>query len=79
MSLVYTAKRAESRRGRPDPRAPAAGSVYRLHLDSCRYVQGSSTAQPITFGVWIALLSHAAPTDDYRLCKVCRPDESAST
>jgi len=75
VSLVYTASRARTGRGRPNPEAPPAGSVYRLHLDTCRYVQSPTTAQPITFGVWIALVAHATASDDYLLCKACRPDE----
>jgi hypothetical protein len=77
VTLVYTASRTRTHCGRPDRQAPPAGSIYRLHLASCRYVQDHSTARPITFSVWIALVTHAAATDNYLLCKTCRPDEQA--
>lgn len=78
MSLAYTTARARTGRGRPDPTAPAAGAVFRLHRASCRYAGGESS-MPVTAAVWHVLVEHARPTDDYRLCKVCRPDEEPET
>jgi hypothetical protein len=77
LSLVYTTTRARTGHGRPDPAAPAAGAVYRLHTGSCRFASGPS-AMPVTFEVWQVLVEHAGTRDDYLLCKVCRPEESES-
>jgi hypothetical protein len=52
--------------------------VFRLHRASCRYAGGESS-MPVTAAVWHVLVEHARPTDDYRLCKVCRPDEEPET
>ena len=73
-ALAYTTARARTYRGRPDPDAPAAGTIYRLHRRDCRYAGGES-AQIVTFEQWQLYVSMASPTDDYLLCKVCRPDE----
>ena len=72
--LAYTTSRARSYRGRPDPDAPAAGTVHRLHRSTCRYAGGPSS-NTITFAVWNVLVGLAGPTDDYLLCTVCRPEE----
>lgn len=72
--LVYTTQRARTGRGRPRADAPPAVTIYRLHLESCRYAGGPS-AFPIEFGVWCMFVERAGPTDDYLLCKVCRPEE----
>lgn len=72
--LVYTTSRARSYRGRPDPKAPAAGTIYRLHRSTCRYANGPSS-NPVTFEVWSVLVDLAGPTDDHLLCMVCRPEE----
>jgi hypothetical protein len=72
--LVYTTSRTPTGRGRPDPGAPAAGATYRLHRVRCRHAQGSS-ATPVTLSVWNTLQGVARATDQYLLCKVCRPEE----
>ena len=73
-ALAYTTSRARSYRGRPDPKAPAAGTIYRLHRATCRHAGGPSS-NPVTFAVWNVLVGLAAPTDDHLLCAVCRPEE----
>lgn len=72
-ALAYTTSRARSYRGRPDPRAPAAGTIYRLHRATCRHAGGPSS-NPVTFPVWGVLVGLARPTDDHLLCKVCQPE-----
>lgn len=74
-ALVYTTQRARTGRGRSRADGPAAGTIYRLHRESCRYAKGPS-AFPVEFGVWCVFIEHARPTDDHLLCKVCKPESA---